>query len=92
MPRQTGSQCAILSVVKISIPEFNHKSYGDPRLSDLWCRFANCIAMEVYEEFPDRWVLTNGYANRVRLPEGIAEFSPNLSIQSAIIAACTLCR
>ena len=61
-----------------SIPEFNHKGYGDPSLSDLWFRFANCIAKEVYEEFPDRWVLTNGYANRVRLPEGIAEFSPNL--------------
>ncbi|HIB88288.1 TPA: DUF4838 domain-containing protein [Candidatus Poribacteria bacterium] len=73
-----------------SIPEFNHKGYGDPSLSDLWFRFANCIAQEVYKEFPDRWVLTNGYANRVRLPEGIAEFSPNLGIQSAIIAACTL--
>ena len=73
-----------------SIPEFNHKGYGDPSLSDLWFRFANYIAKGVYEEFPDRWVLTNGYANRVRLPEGIAEFSPNLGIQSAIIAACTL--
>jgi len=73
-----------------SIPEFNHKGYGDPSLSDLWFRFANCIAQEVYKEFPDRWVLTNGYANRVRLPEGIAEFSPNLGIKSALIAACTL--
>ena len=68
----------LLSAFHDSIPEFNHKGYGDPSLSDLWFRFANCIAKEVYEEFPDRWVLTNGYANRVRLPEGIAEFSPNL--------------
>ena len=73
-----------------NIPGFNHKGYGDPSLSDLWFRFANHIATEVYKEFPNRWVLTNGYANRVRLPEGIAEFSPNLGIQSAVIAACTL--
>ena len=73
-----------------AIPGFAGKGYGDPALSDLWFNFANRIAAEVYKEFPERWLLTNGYANRVRLPESIEAFSPNLGIQSAIIAACTL--
>lgn len=72
------------------IAGFRGKGYGDPSLSDIWFKFANSIAAEVYEEFPNRWVLTNGYANRVRPPEGVGEFSPNLGIQSAIIATCTL--
>ena len=53
-------------------------------------QYANRIAEEVYKEFPERWVLTNGYANRVRLPEGVEQFAPNLGIQSAIIAACSI--
>lgn len=73
-------------------PGFNFKGYGDPSLSEVWFQFANKIALEVYEEFPDRWVLTNGYANRVRLPESIREFAPNLGIQSAVIAACSIHR
>ncbi|MFH1738615.1 MAG: DUF4838 domain-containing protein [bacterium] len=74
------------------IPGFTGKGYGDPSLSDAWFRFANKIAEEVYKEFPHRWLLTNGYANRVRPPEGIEKFSPNLGIQSAIIAACSIHR
>ena len=77
---------------RAAIPGFTGKGYGDPSLSDLWFGFANQVAAGVYEEFPDRWVLTNGYANRVRLPEGIGDFAPNLGIQSAIIATCTLHR
>ena len=75
-----------------AVPGFGGKGYGDPSLSDLWFRFANKVATKVRKEFPDRWILTNGYANRVRLPEGIGSFSPNLGIQSAVIAACTLHR
>jgi hypothetical protein len=75
-----------------AIPGFTGKGYGDPSLSDSWFRFANRVAAEVYAEFPDRWVLTNGYANRVRPPESLASFSPNLGIQSAVIAACVLHR
>jgi len=74
------------------IPGFTGKGYGDPSLSDSWFRFANKVAEEVYKAFPNRWLFTNGYANRVRLPESIERFSPNLGIQSAMIAACTLHR
>lgn len=73
-------------------PGFEGKGYGDPSLSEVWFQFANKIALEVNKEFPDRWVLTNGYANRVRLPEGIKDFAPNLGIQSAVIAACSIHR
>ncbi|MCC6486985.1 MAG: DUF4838 domain-containing protein [Candidatus Hydrogenedentes bacterium] len=73
-------------------PGFSGKGYGDPSLTDLWFSFANKIAAEVYKEFPERWVLTNGYANRVRPPEIFASLSPNLGIQSAVIAACSIHR
>ena len=71
---------------------FTGKGYGDPSMSGVWFDFANRIAAAVHEEFPERWILTNGYANRVRLPETVKDFSPNLAVESAIIAACTLHR
>jgi hypothetical protein len=74
------------------IPGFMGKGYGDPSLSDTWFRFVNAIATEVGKEFPDRWLLTNGYANRVRPPEGVESLSPNIGIQSAMIASCTFHR
>jgi hypothetical protein len=37
-------------------------------------------------------VLTNGYANRVRLPESLPKLSPNLGIQLATIHVCSLHR
>lgn len=70
-------------------PNFRGKGYGDPSLSDVWFKFANAVAQEVYKEFPDRWILTNGYANRVRPPEGVGPLSPNLGIQSAMLDSCT---
>jgi hypothetical protein len=73
-------------------PGFSGKGYGDPSLSDVWFHFANQVAEEVYKEFPERWVLTNGYANRVRPPEVLKALSPNLGIQSAMLATCTLHR
>jgi hypothetical protein len=72
-----------------SSPNFCGKGYGEPSLSDVWFRFANAVALDVYKEFPDRWLLTNGYANRVRVPEGIDTLSPNLGIQSAMLDSCT---
>ncbi|MBI5090965.1 MAG: DUF4838 domain-containing protein [Candidatus Hydrogenedentes bacterium] len=75
---------------KASIPGFSGKGFGDPSLSDQWFKFANAVATEVYKEFPDRWLLTNGYANRVRPPEGVGKLAPNLGIQSAMLATCTL--
>lgn len=71
---------------------FGGKGLGEPSVSDVWFRFANGIAEEVYKEFPDRWVLTNGYANRARLPETLAKLSPNMGIQSATIHICSLHR
>lgn len=70
-------------------PGFSGKGFGDPSLSELWFQFANSIAKLVYDEFPDRWVLTNGYANRVRPPESVKPLSPNLGIQSAMLSTCT---
>ena len=71
---------------------FHGKGYGDPSLSDVWFSFADSVARAVYEEFPDRWIITNGYANRVRPPEMIRELSPNLGIQSTLIASCSFHR
>lgn len=73
-------------------PGFVGKGYGDPSLSDLWFHFANGVAKEVYKEFPKRWVLTNGYANRVRPPESTGPLSPNLGIQSAMLGTCNIHR
>ena len=73
-------------------PEFNNKAYATPSLSEVWFQFSNRIASEVFKEFPDRWVLTNGYANRIRPPESIRKLSPNLGIQSALVGACTIHR
>jgi hypothetical protein len=70
-------------------PNFSGKGLGEPSLSDVWFRFANAVAAEVAREFPDRWLLTNGYANRARPPEGLGPLSPNLGIQSAMLDTCT---
>lgn len=75
---------------KARIPGFTGKGFGEPSLSDTWFRFANAVAAEVYKEFADHWLFTNGYANRVRPPEGVGKLSPNLGIQSAMIDSCTL--
>jgi len=68
---------------------FTGKGLGDPSMSDLYFKFVNAIAKEVKKEFPDRWLWTNGYANRVRPPEGGGPLCDNIGIQSAAIAACT---
>jgi hypothetical protein len=70
-------------------PNFSGKGLGQPSLSEVWFRFANAVAVEVAKEFPDRWLFSNGYANRARPPEGIGPFSPNLGIQSAMLDSCT---
>lgn len=70
-------------------PNFSGKGLGQPSLSEMWFRFANAVALEVVKEFPDRWLFSNGYANRARPPEGIGPLSPNLGIQSAMLDSCT---
>ncbi len=74
------------------VPGLGGKGIGEPSYSDVWFRFANSVATEVHKEFPERWVLTNGYANRVRLPESLPKLSPNLGIQLATIHICSLHR
>ncbi|MCC6797113.1 MAG: DUF4838 domain-containing protein [Candidatus Hydrogenedentes bacterium] len=73
-------------------PGFEGMGFGEPSLSDTWFKFANAVATEVYKAFPDHWIFTNGYANRVRPPEGVGTLSPNLGIQSALIQSCTFHR
>jgi hypothetical protein len=73
-------------------PNFSGKGLGQPSLSEIWFRFANAVAAEVAKEFPDRWLFSNGYANRARPPEGIGPLSPNLGIQSAMLDSCTFHR
>lgn len=70
-------------------PNFSGKGLGQPSLSEMWFRFANAVAAEVAKEFPDRWLFTNGYANRARPPEGIGPLAANLGIQSAMLDSCT---
>jgi hypothetical protein len=70
-------------------PNFSGKGLGQPSLSEIWFRFANAVAAEVAKEFPERWLFSNGYANRARPPEGIGPLSTNLGIQSAMLDSCT---
>lgn len=73
-------------------PNFSGKGLGQPSLSEMWFHFANAVATEVAKEFPDRWLFSNGYANRARPPHGIGPLSPNLGIQSAMLDSCTFHR
>jgi len=57
--------------------------------SEEWIGFVNGMAREVRQEFPDRVVTTNGYANRNLPPEGVA-VEPNVSIMFAAIWSDTL--
>ncbi|HHZ93288.1 TPA: DUF4838 domain-containing protein [Candidatus Poribacteria bacterium] len=70
----------------------NAKHLGRASLSDGWFYFVNEVAKKIQVEFPDRWLLTNGYANRMYPPEGISDFSENIGIQFAFLQSCTLHR
>jgi len=52
--------------------------------SEEWFAFINALAAEVKKEFPDRVIVTNGYANRDLPPHGIA-IDPNISVMYAAI-------
>jgi hypothetical protein len=71
------------------LTNFTGKGFGDPSISELWFNFVNKIATEVKKEFPDRWILTDGYNSRVRPPEGIGQLSDNITIWCAVISSCT---
>ena len=68
----------------------NAKHLGRASLSDGWFFFVNEVAKKIQIEFPDRWLLTNGYANRMYPPEGIVDFAKNIGIQFAFLQSCTL--
>ena len=70
----------------------NAKHLGRASLSDGWFFFVNEVAKKMQMEFPDRWLLTNGYANRMYPPEGIVDFAENIGIQFAFLQSCTLHR
>jgi hypothetical protein len=69
-------------------PNFSGKGLGQPSLSELWFRYAKAVAGEVAREFPERWLFSNGYANRARPPEGLGPLALNLGIQSAMLDSC----
>jgi hypothetical protein len=58
-------------------------------VSEEWIEFVNGMARQIRQEFPDRIVTTNGYANRNLPPEGVA-VEPNVSIMFAAIWSDTL--
>jgi hypothetical protein len=57
--------------------------------SEEWIEFVSAVARQVKQEFPDRIITTNGYANRNLPPEGVT-LDPNLSIMFAAIWSDTL--
>ncbi|MGA2864106.1 MAG: DUF4838 domain-containing protein [Verrucomicrobiota bacterium] len=60
-------------------------------ISNEWFHFVNAILEEVNREFPDHWLVTNGYANRDIPPElGAFNRRGNLVVMFANICACTL--
>lgn len=70
-------------------PAFMGRGLGDPSISEPWFRFVNTIAAAVAERHPGKWIMTNGYANRVRPPESTGPLSPNIGLQLAVLPACT---
>lgn len=58
-------------------------------MSEEWIDFVNAVARQVRQEFPDRLITTNGYANRNLPPEGVT-IDPGLSIMFAAIWSDTL--
>jgi hypothetical protein len=58
-------------------------------ISEEWIAFVNAVAGLVRQEFPDRVITTNGYANRNLPPEGAA-IDPGISIMFAAIWSDTL--
>jgi hypothetical protein len=57
--------------------------------SEEWFSFVNAVTREVNKEFPDRIVVTNGYANRDLPPFGV-EIDPHISVMYAAIWSDTL--
>lgn len=62
---------------------------AEASMSEEWITFVNAVAREVRQEFPDKLVTTNGYANRNTPPVGVRP-SDGLGIMFAAIWSDTL--
>jgi len=62
---------------------------GEASITEEWLTFVNRVAAEVHKEFPEAYIVTNGYANRNLPPEGV-ELDDRLVIMFAAIWSCTL--
>jgi len=62
---------------------------GEVSTTEEWLAFVNAVTREVRKEFPDKYIATNGYANRNIPPQGIG-LDDHLIIMFAAIWSCTL--
>jgi hypothetical protein len=62
---------------------------GDMSTTEEWMEWIQAVAKEVYKEFPDHVITTNGYANRNIPPTGIAP-DPKIWIMFAAIWSDTM--
>ncbi len=70
---------------------FMNERDSKPSLSDTYFNFVNNIAWKVCEEYPDRYIVTLAYSNRVRPPEGLDQpFHPNIIVQIARLGMCAI--
>ncbi len=71
--------------------DFHNERGSRPCVSDTYYNFVNKVARAVAKDFPDRYILTLAYSNRVRPPEGLDEpWSKNIIIQIARLGVCTM--
>lgn len=61
---------------------------GGVSTTEEWMRWVHRVAAEVYKEFPDRFISTNGYANRDTPPQGVTP-DPKIWIMFAAIFSDT---
>ena len=62
---------------------------AEESITEEWLLFVNAVTREVRKEFPDKYIATNGYANRNLPPQGV-ELDDHLIIMFAAIWSCTM--
>jgi hypothetical protein len=70
------------SVGRLGIP-------GEMSATEEWMTWVDKVAAEVWKEYPDHAITTNGYANRNTPPQGVT-FNPNIWVMFAGIWSDTL--
>ncbi|MCL5102613.1 MAG: DUF4838 domain-containing protein [Armatimonadetes bacterium] len=58
-------------------------------ISEEWIRFANSVTAEVRKEFPNVYIVTNGYSNRSTPPQGV-ELDDHLIVMFAALWGCQI--